>query len=176
MKILIVYGTIEGQTAKVAKFVAQCAQDLGHQAELLDTSAKTTPASFDGVDKIIAAGSVHERRHPKPFEVFLSAHKEDMNAQPALFLSVSLNAAFEEGRAEAEEYVIEMNMRTGFSPQSHMLVAGAVRSGAYDYYASQVVRHVLLADMDYDANVTEREFTDWDALKSGITDFLSGGT
>ena len=175
MKILIVYGSIEGQTAKIAKFAANCVQELGHEVELVDSSAKTAVASFDGVDRIIAAASVHERRHPKPFEVFLSAHKTDMNARPALFLSVSLNAAFEDVRPEAEEYVVEMNMRTGFTPQSYMLVAGAVRSGAYDYYESQVVRHVLLTDMKYDANQTELEFTDWEAVKAGVEAFLKAG-
>ena len=39
-------------------------------------------------------------------------------------------------------------MRTGFDPTQETLVAGAVRLGSYDYFQSQIVRHVALKGHD----------------------------
>ena len=88
-------------------------------------------------------------------------------------MSVSLNAAFEEGLDEAQDYVTELKMRTGFSPDEEVLVAGAVRTEEYDYFAMQVIRHVVLRNRDHDPASGTHEFTDWDALSARIARFVS---
>ena len=40
-KILITYGTTEGQTAKIAEFIADVIRDLGHEAEC--STSRTWP-------------------------------------------------------------------------------------------------------------------------------------
>lgn len=170
MKVLVLYGTVEGQTAKVAGFVADQVRALGHEADLQDSDAPE-PVEFGDVDAVILAGSVHQRRHPRHFEALLAGLKEDLSRRKTLLLSVSLNAAFGEGREEAQEYVTELKMRTGFEPDSEMLVAGAVRSSEYDYFAMQVIRHVVLRGRKADDS-GEHEFTDWEALAAGVEKFL----
>ena len=172
MTILIAFATIEGQTEKIAGFVADTVREHGHDVWLMDTTDRTAPVSFDGVDRVVLAASVHERKHPKPFEVFLTAHAEDLAARPCLLLSVSLSAAFPEGMEEAHEYVVEMKMRTGLKTSAEVLVPGAIRTHRYDYYARQVLRHVVMRGKDYDDSQTEHEFTDWDALKMEVVRFL----
>lgn len=174
MAVLIAYGTIEGQTGKIARFVADIARDLGEEVRLHDTSdASDTPDVAD-FDKLILAASVHERRHPTEFEVFLTANQETIAERRTMFLSVSLSAAFPEGQEEAQDYADEMKMRTDFDPDAEMLVAGAVRKRRYDYYATQVLKHVVLRGRNYDPAVQEHEFTDWDALSAGVTAFIKG--
>ena len=85
--------------------------------------------SFDGVDAVILAASVHQRRHPRNFEALLVAHKAELDKRRTLLLSVSLNAAFPEGLEEAQDYVDEMKMRTGFEPDDELLVAGLQACG-----------------------------------------------
>jgi menaquinone-dependent protoporphyrinogen oxidase len=173
MKILIAYGTVEGQTGKIADFIAGKARAMGHEVALFDTSQKLAPVSLDGVDRVILAASVHERRHPQTFEVFVSAQRTELAACKTLMLSVSLSAAFENGLEEAMDYLTEMEMRTRFTPDQSALVAGAVKTGSYDYFASQVVRHVVLKDRNYDPSAGEHEFTDWDALSDRVEAFLA---
>lgn len=174
MKITILFATIEGQTGKIAHFINDRLQAQGHDVTLVDLSSEDDDAgdSLDA-DRFILAASVHERRHPKPFEVTLAARRADLSAKPSLFLSVSLNAAFPEGQEEARDYVTEMCMRTGFTPTEDMLVAGAVRHSRYDYFASQVVKHVVLRDQSADAG-DEQEFTDWDAVAARVLAFAAG--
>ena len=172
MSVLIVYATIVGQTGKIARFLSDVLIDAGERVTLVDAGDKTIANPFNGAHKVILAGSVHERRHPKPFEIFLTAHNRDLAECDTLLLSVSLNAAFAEGLEEAQDYVDEMLLRTGMTPSDQMLVAGAVRTERYDYFALQVLRHVILRGQDFDPRDGPREFTDWDALKSKVLSFV----
>ena len=172
MSVLIAYGTVEGQTGKIAKFVRDLARDAGIETNMFDTSDKTGEVSLKGIDAVILAASVHERRHPRPFELFVTANAEDLAKCRTLLLSVSLSAAFPEGHAEAQDYADEMKLRTGLAPDDELLVAGAVRTQHYDFYATQVIRHVVMRGRDFDPSMSEHEFTDWSALESKVSDFL----
>ncbi|MDJ1017885.1 MAG: flavodoxin domain-containing protein [Paracoccaceae bacterium] len=172
MAVLIAFATIEGQTGKIARFVEAEVQRRGMEAVLADVSDETVDIDFEGVDKVVLAAPVHERRHPRDFEAFVSGQLEALGARKTLLLSVSLNAAFEEGREEAGEYLVEMKMRTGLEPDAEALVAGAVRVESYDFYSDQVVRHVILRDHDYNVTEGSREFTDWEALSKVLEGFL----
>lgn len=172
MKVLIIYGTVEGQTGKIARFAQDRLEALGHTVTLIDAD-DPSEIDFDGVEAAILAASVHQRRHPRTFEALLAAHRDDLARIKTLLLSVSMNAAFPEGRAEAQEYLTEMEMRTGFQPSEQMLVAGALRTAHYDYFAMQVIQHVVMRDRPFDASQTEHEFTDWETLASRLKDFAA---
>ncbi len=175
MAVLIAYGTIEGQTGKIAKIVEKQVREAGEDVVLFDTADKTGELSFDGIDKAILAASVHERRHPKTFEIFTSANHMVLSELPTLLLSVSLKAAFDDGQEEAQDYADEMKLRTGLNPDSELLVAGAIHADSYDYYASQVLHHVVLEGKKFDPSVRDHEFTDWNELATSVADFLKGG-
>ena len=172
MKVAIVFATIEGQTGKIARFLESEIAGEGHEVCLHDVSHDMVEVSLEGAEKVILAAPVHERRHPEGFEVFLAARKRDLAAPHTLFLSVSMSAAFPEGMEEANEYVVESKMRTGFEPDDVELVAGAVRTSKYDYFASQVIRHVVMRGREYDAGEGEHEFTDWEGLRARVMGFL----
>ena len=171
MTDMIAYATVEGQTGKIAGFIETQLGKLGREVTLCDLSDETQSISLDGIDRVILAAPVHERRHPEAFEVFLASQRKDLETHPTLLLSISLSAAFEDGQDEAQDYLDEMKMRTGFTPGAEACIAGAVRSSSYDYFAAQVVKHVVLRNRDYDPTAQEHEFTDWEALASLVSDF-----
>ncbi|MFT6074651.1 MAG: menaquinone-dependent protoporphyrinogen oxidase [Yoonia sp.] len=172
MEILIVYETVEGQTRKIVEFVEERISSAGLEVRLFNTQDKLGSVSFDGIDKVILAAPVHERRHPKGFEVFVSTSRDALKACQTLLISVSLKAAFPEGQEDAQDYLVEMKMRTGFEPDREVLTAGAVRTSSYGYFESQVVQNVVLGDRQVDLIDGVREFTDWDALGVSIDRFL----
>ncbi len=172
MNILLLYDTIEGQTGKISRHINERLGNAGYNVQIVNTSDEDLEVSFDEVDKVILAAPVHERRHPRSFEGTVTAYCEDLAAHDTLMISVSLKAAFESGLEEAQEYLSEMEMRTGFAPTQEALVAGAVRRDSYDYFESQVLRHVLLADQDVNLADGDREFTDWVALDATVDEFL----
>lgn len=172
MTVLIVFATVEGQTRKIAMFVRDQCVRAGHDVMMLDADQGTRSAPLASATKVILAASVHERRHAPAFEDFIRQHHDELAARQTLLLSVSLSAAFPEGHEEADDYLVEMKMRTKFEPAAEALIAGAVQTSKYDYFATQVVRHVVLRDRNFDPSAREHEFTDWSALAGTIARFL----
>ncbi len=172
MKVLIVFETIEGQTRKIVEVVEQQILSAGHEVSLFNTEDRLGSVSFDGIEKVVLAAPVHERRHPKSFEIFVATSLDELKARQTLLISVSLKAAFPEGLEEAQDYVTEMKMRSGFEPDRELLVAGAVRTSSYGYFESQIVQNVVLDGRKVDLIDGVREFTDWGAVNAEIEAFL----
>ena len=139
MKILVAYGTSEGQTRKIAEAVAARVNELRHDAHLYDTAGNPAGLHADSYDKIIVAGSVHQQRHQESVEVFVTAKLAELQKRPTLFLSVSLSAAFSEGMPEAQSYLDAFLKGTGWKPTQSLLVAGALRYAEYDYFKEQII-------------------------------------
>lgn len=173
MEIVVIFETGEGQTRRISDFMADQVRALGHNVTLIDTSDKTANLSLGNADKVILAAPVHERRHPQAFEVAVSAAKIELAELPTLMVSVSLKAAFPEGLGEAQDYLTEMEMRTGLKPTQEALVAGAVRTGSYDYFQAQIVRHIALEGHEVELTDGVQEFTDWSALSKTVASFLN---
>jgi len=150
-------------------------RSAGLQSTLVDVSEKMAAVTFEGFDTVILAAPVHERRHPPNFELLLTASRADLAARRTLMISVSLGAAFPELLEEAQEYLIEMKLRTGLEPDAEALVAGAVRPSSYSYYETEILRHAILRHQTIDPSSQEREFTDWDALSTAVRGFLTTG-
>jgi menaquinone-dependent protoporphyrinogen oxidase len=173
MRILIAYGTSEGQTRKIANKVAARMHELGHDAHLFDT-ASLEETDVGSYDKVIVAGSVHQQRHQQSVEVFVMASSAELQGRPTLLLSVSLSAAFPDGISEAQSYVDEFLVSTGWKPTESLLVAGALRYDEYDYFKAQIIEHVVLKCREVAAAKGDYEFTDWDAIFRTVESFVRG--
>ncbi len=171
MNILIAYGTSEGQTRKIAEKIATQAENMGHNVVLYDTARKPDGTRPEDFDRIVVAGSVHERGHQQSVEVFVLANKAALDERPTLFLSVSLSAAFADGAAEARSYIDRFVEGTGWKPGRSLPVAGATHTGEYDYFQSQILEHGVLKDRAETGN--DVEFTDWQALSDAVELFVS---
>lgn len=171
MKFLLIYGTTEGQTRKIAEFVATRLKNLKHEAELLDSSRRLIDLDISAYDAVIIAGSVHQRKHQESVANFVIAHRGQLEKLPVLLISVSLSIAFDGGDGEAQIYVDKFVEHTGFKPTSKLLVAGALRFDEYDYFMEQIVEFVVLKDQD---KITgDKEFTDWSKLTDDVGGFAS---
>lgn len=172
MKVIILFETCEGQTRKIVDFITDRTRALGHDVTMFDTAARSATISLADADRIILAAPVHERRHPKSFEAAVIASEKDLSNCPTLMLSVSLKAAFPDGLEDAQDYLIEMKMRTGLTRSQDALVAGAIRPGSYDYYQTQILGHVVLEGQNVSLADGIKEFTDWDGLATTVETFL----
>ena len=172
MHLLIAYSTTEGHSAKVAQFACDMLLSEGHTALICNLDDTVSTPDLEDAEGVILVGSVHERRHSPKLEVFLQAQRVKLSKLPTLLLSVSLSAAFDQGMDEAQDYVIETEMRTGFLPSDVVLVAGAVKPGSYDYFSQQVLRFVVLKDRGYELGTNDHAFTDWGKLRARLHRFV----
>ena len=173
MRVHIVYGTVEGQTKKIAQHVADRVSAFGHEAVVInaqDTSVgDTLPAKSDAV---ILAACVHQTAHQEALTDYAMAHRDALSSQPSAFLSVSLACAVPDGAEEAEGYISSFITETGWTPDVVLPVAGALRFDAYDFFKQQVVKFVVMQKGLDVAPGKDHEFTDWAALDGFVERFL----
>jgi menaquinone-dependent protoporphyrinogen oxidase len=166
MRIVIVYGTTEGQTRKVATFVGDRLEQAGHTVELLDAS--TLPQDFDlpGFDRAILAASLHAGRYQAPVEHFATRNSRMLNTIPTAFLSVSLAAAgdSEEDKRGLAECLERFLATTGVRPVVVEHVAGAFRYTEYDFLKRWAMKYIAWRKGQPTDTGRDYEYTDWDAL------------
>ena len=128
MNVLIVYGTTEGQTRKIAEWTATHIRERGHQVELQDSAALTSDLKLGAFDTFIIAASIHQKHHQETVTNFVFAHHQQLNAKPSALISVSLSAALEDQRPEAQEYVDRFVSGVRWHPRLTLLLGGLCAS------------------------------------------------
>jgi menaquinone-dependent protoporphyrinogen oxidase len=171
LNVLIVYGTTEGQTRKIAEWTAKHARAQGHQVALHDSAMLASSLDLDDFHAFIIAASVHQEQHQETVTNFVVAHKELLNAKPSAFISVSLSAMLEETKTEAQKYVDHFISVTGWRPRMFLLLGGALRFTKYDYFQEQIVKFIVMRG-GATATGRDREFTNWNALAGFVDQFL----
>ena len=166
MDILIVYGTHEGQTRKIATFTAERLRGKGHAVTLLDAADIQLGAPIPPFDAAILAGSLHVGGFQKSVLRFAHQHAAELAAKPNAFLSVSLSAAGDDEddwrglNACLETFFTESNWR----PQRVEHVAGAFRYTEYDFFKRWAMKRIAKARGAPVDTSRDWELTDWDKL------------
>jgi menaquinone-dependent protoporphyrinogen oxidase len=175
MRVLICYATTDGQTRKIAEFIADAARKKGHEVDLVDANMAedVDPSRFQAV---VLAGSVHIGRYQTALVHRIKRWRETLNARPTAFVSVSLSAASDDPhmRAEMDECARHMLQGAGLEPAATLHVAGALRFTQYDFFRRWIMRLIANQQMETPVDPTrDMELTDWDAVAQFIDDFLS---
>ena len=82
MNVLIIYGTTEGQTRKIAEWTATRIRERWHQAALLDSAAAVPDLDFAAYDACIIAASVHQEYHQETITSLVIAHLGVLDTKP----------------------------------------------------------------------------------------------
>ena len=172
MRALIVYGTTEDQTRKIAERIVARIRELGHEAQLHDSSALLGNLQVDTFAPIIVAASVHQHVHQEAITAFAMAHRDQLNVKLTAFVSVSLSAALEPEHLEAQKYVDRFVAETGWRPNRTLLLPGALRNTGYDYFKQQIVKHIVMKGGGPADTESDYEFTDWGALSKFVDSFV----
>ena len=173
MMILIAYATTEGQTRKICRFCADLLIEAGQSVELLQVAGadELDPERYDAS---ILAASVHLGRFQKEMVEFAGAHGAALSGKPSLFLSVSLAAAGEDAEelADLDRIVASFRDETGYRPGQVAQVAGAFRFTDYDFFRSWAMRYVAAVKGQNVDPHSDKEYTDWDALRRTVTEWV----
>jgi menaquinone-dependent protoporphyrinogen oxidase len=166
MKWLLVYGTTEGQTRKIARSVADHLEQQAHQTQLVD--AVDVPRALDlrDFDAVIIAASVHAGRYQSAVIHFVREHLGAIDTRPNVFLSVSLAAAGDdqedvEGLKKCVDHFIH---ETGWTPKRMHDVAGALRYTSYDFLRRWAMKYIAYRKGGPTDTSRDYELTDWDDL------------
>ncbi|MEA2135683.1 MAG: menaquinone-dependent protoporphyrinogen oxidase [Solirubrobacteraceae bacterium] len=166
-KILILYASTHGHTAKIAARIAATLEHDGATVDLHQLGTKATepaPADFDAV---ILGASIHVGHHQRAMVNWAERHHTALGLIPSAFFSVCLTAAddTEEARATTRGYLDGFVEQTGWTPGRSTTFAGAVQYREYDL-ATRVLMRLLMRRMHHATDASQdHDYTDWDAVE-----------
>ena len=175
MKLLIVYGTTEGQTEKVSRFVADRLEERGHQALAVNATEATHGADPRDFDAVIIAASVHAGHYQSASIHYVREHLAAIDARPNAFLSVSLAAAGDD-KDDIEglrKCVADFIHETGWTPHRIQHVAGAFRYTAYDFLKRWAMKYIAYRKGGPTDTSRDYDLTDWDDLTCFVDSFAA---
>ncbi len=173
MRLLILFATTEGQTRKIAHFVAERVEAAGHMAIVVDATEVPADFAIPPVDAAIVAGSVHVGRYQSALAHVVKKNREGLLAIPTLFLSVSLAAAGDDGDIEDVDACVARFVReSGWTPGRVQHVAGAFRYTEYDFFKRWAMKYIAFRHGQPTDTGRDYELTDWGALEKAVEDFL----
>jgi menaquinone-dependent protoporphyrinogen oxidase len=171
--ILIVYGTTDGHTRKVAQVLAEDLRAKCCSVDIVDAAGMRRDLSPEGYDGVIVAASVHIGDYQKTVATWVRRHAATLNGMPSAFLSVSL--AVVERRAQARTEIISIMERflqgSGWRPMMTRMVAGALLYTRYGWLKRRMMKRIVeKAGGDTDTT-RDYEYTDWNDLRDFACEF-----
>jgi len=166
-RILVLYASTHGHTAKVAARIGGVLEDHGVTVDLHELQGnKTQPAPQD-YDAVILGASIHAGHHQRALVKWAERHHTALGLNPSAFFSVSLTAAddAEEARAATRGYLDDFVEKTGWTPSRSATFAGALQYREYDV-ATRVLMRLLMRRMHHPTDASQDyDYTDWDAVE-----------
>lgn len=173
--ILIVYGTTDGHTRKIAQVLAENLRALRCSVDIMDAAGLRWRLSPEGYDGVIVAASVHIGDYQRAVGRWVRTYAPILNQLPAAFLSVCL-AVLEPGTKPRQEILRIMRRfldRCGWRPAITKMVAGALPYTRYGWLKRLMMKR-LVAKAGGDTDTTrDFEYTDWNDLRNFARDFAA---
>lgn len=172
-RILILYGTTDGHTGKIARYLADQLRAAGAQVEVAQAGegAAPDPEPYAGV---IVAASVHTGEYQRSVRDWVAAHAGALQGKPGALLTVCLAVLQPEAEVQGEIAAIVRRFlaRTGWRPAVTKLVAGAILYTRYNWITRWAMKRI--AGRAGGATDTSRdyEYTDWNDLAVFARSFL----
>ena len=161
--ILILYGTTDGHTARIASAMGETLRGLGCSVDVVDAGndpGEILPTNYDGV---IVAASVHAGGYQRAVTRWVARHAAELGKRPNAFVSVCLGILEKrpEARRELDQILTRFEDRQRWHPKVVKIVAGALPYTRYGWLKKWVItRIVRKAGGDTDTS-RDFEYTDW---------------
>lgn len=172
-RILILYGTTDGQTAKIASFLGAELGALGATVDVRDAgTANPDPRRYAGV---IVAASVHGSRYQRPVVRWVRRHAKELREKPGAFLSVCLGVLQPDITVQRELGIIHIRfeMQTGWRAPRVKWVAGALPYTKYGWLKRAVMKRIVKRTGGSTDVTRDHEYTDWADLLVFAAEFYA---
>lgn len=172
-RILIVYGTSYGQTARIANRLHRLLFERGFDVTLLKGDAlpaNLRPTDFDG---ILVGASMIMRGYQKYVATFVRRHVAVLNAIPSAFFAVSGSAGSKNPleRAEAHRIMDEFCHDAGWHPALAVSLAGAIAYTQYHFLLRWAMKRISRKEGGSTDTSRDHEYTDWTQVEQFAATF-----
>jgi len=174
MKLLVVYATIDGMTARIAERIGEAARAAGSSADVLNAAALPNgfdPSRYDG---ILVGASMHAQGYQRAATRFVRRYGEALRARPSGFFSVCLSilSTNPKERAESRRIAEQFPAKVGWKPDVVEIIAGALMFSHYGFLRRMAMKAIAKKEMGSVDATRDTVFTDWEAVDRFARDFV----
>ena len=165
-RILVLYGTTDGHTAKVAEKVATTLRTAGAIVDVVEAGTKEAePEDYAGV---IVAASVHAGGYQRSVRQWVRRHAEALRGRPSAFLSISLGVLQSDPKVQRHVAAIVSRFlrATRWEPAMIQNVAGAVLYTKYNLIKRWIIKQIVRQAGGATDTSRDYEYTDWTELRA----------
>ena len=167
MKTLILYSTRDGQTKKIANYIA------GIIHENVDVKSITDMYELANYDRIIIGASIRYGHFNKALYKTLEKHTALLNPKTTAFFGVNLTARKpEKSTPETNIYVRKFLQRITWKPTMSAVFAGALFYPRYNFFDRIMIQFIMRITGGETDPTKEIEYTDWQKVRSFSEAFL----
>jgi menaquinone-dependent protoporphyrinogen oxidase len=165
-RVLIIYGSEEGQTAKVAQHMAELFGSRHHAVDLVHGKQAPADLAIDSYDGVLVGASIHMGHHQKYMVDLVRRHRHELASKLSAFFTICLTAKSEapEDIAQVQQYLQDFMQATDWYPDQVAAFAGALLYTQYGMIKRFIMRSVSKkAGGDADTS-RDYEYTDWESV------------
>ncbi|MBI2423445.1 MAG: menaquinone-dependent protoporphyrinogen IX dehydrogenase [Candidatus Hydrogenedentes bacterium] len=167
MKYLVLFDSREGQTRSIARRLAGCFTQDGHDATVLEISLLAKGWPVPPHDFVVVGASIHQAHYSEALKKFLRQHEELLQAERSAFFSVSLSeAGSPEKKSEARRYIDSLLKEIGWTPCAVISLAGALRYRDYGFLKRWMLKKVMEESGGETDTSRNHEYTDWQQVET----------
>ena len=174
LNILILYGSLEGQTEKISLRIADIMRSKGHQVTVQSGEKLPADLSIDNYDAAIIGGPIHMGKYPEYIKIFVTKHRDWLNTVPSAFFTVCMGVHSQraESRAEAMRYGENFIAQTGWKPKVTGTFSGAVKYTQYNIFTRLIMKLIARREGGSTDTTRDHEYTDWESVEKLARNFM----
>jgi menaquinone-dependent protoporphyrinogen oxidase len=174
MNILILYGSLEGQTKKIAEYVADMLRQNNHQVSVQPGEKLPDHFSVINYDAAIIGGPIHMGKYPACINSFVATNIDWLNNIPSAFFTVcmAINSTRAESRERALQYGMDFLAQAGWCPRLNDTFSGAVKYTQYNLITRFIMKMISKREGGNTDTSQDHEYTDWAAVKHFTKKFM----
>lgn len=172
-RVLILYGSTEGQTEKIAYAMSETLRGAGIDCNVVEAGTLTPIVAH--YSAVIVAASVHAGRYQRSVEDWVRAHATALNDKPTAFVSVCLGILQQSDpkvMAELDAIVRRLTSTTGWNPGVVKQVAGALLYTRYNVFKRWIMKRIVAKAGGATDTSRDYEYTNWADVRRFTEDFL----
>jgi menaquinone-dependent protoporphyrinogen oxidase len=172
-RVLVVYGTTQGQTRKIAKRIQSELMQMGSTVDLFECTEAPHLIGAHNYKAVVIGGSVHVGGYQKQLKQWVKANSKEINNLPSAFFTVCLGVLQGDAKVQAEikQITTDFQKVTAWSPSVEAVFAGSLAYSKYNFAVRWWMKRIAKKSGGDTDTSKDYEYTDWSEVSRFVNDF-----
>jgi menaquinone-dependent protoporphyrinogen oxidase len=162
-KVLVLYSSLRGHTARVSRRICESIDAAGGSADMMGvTEAIHEGVDWDCYDVVVLGAPVIYGNYDKAFMEFVRRHRAELDSKPNSFFNLSVVARTPaKATVEGNRYMQKFLQLSPWKPKDLKVIAGKVNYPAWRWYDVIMIQLIMKMTQGPTDRRTVIDYTDW---------------